>query len=136
MGTMLRSLLVCVTFLSSWLETSESGGNMLEHYLIRDDSDNLYIVEVEGKNGTSKGVQEKHSYQSLYKSRSDRKKVKKEQQKKKEKKRRKEIKMKQEKKGKTQKKGKKKQSNKSNDYKLGDEHYRDIEKFMAEMFPN
>ena len=44
--------------------------------------------------------------------------------------------MKQEKKGKTQKKGKKKQSNKSNDYKLGDEHYRDIEKFMAEMFPN
>ena len=58
--------------------------------------------------------------------------MKKEQQKKKEKKRRKEIKRKQKKKVKTQKKGK----NKYNDYKLGDEHYRDIEKFMAEMFPN
>ena len=58
--------------------------------------------------------------------------MKKEQQKKKEKKRRKERKRKQEKKVKTQKKEK----NKYNDYKLGDEHYRDIEKFMAEMFPN
>ena len=62
---MLRSLLVCVTFLSSWLVTSESGGNMLEHYLIRDDSDNLYIVEVEGKNGTSKGKHTVNSWNSL-----------------------------------------------------------------------
>ena len=58
------------------------------------------------------------------------------QKKKKENKKRKERPKKQEKKTKKQKKGKKKLSYKSNDYKLGDEHYEDIEKFMAEMFPN
>merc|ERR1711970_1665087 len=58
------------------------------------------------------------------------------QQKKKENKKRKERRKKKEKKPKEKKRGKKKQSYKSNDYKLGDEHYEDIDKFMAEMFPN
>merc|ERR1739844_110322 len=119
MGTMLRLLLVGVTLLTSWVGTSQSASDELEQYLIRDDTDQLYIVEVEGNNGTSIGVQERHSYKSPSKIRSGRKQVKKEhqekkeqqkkkgqQKKKKENKKRKERPKKQEKKTKKQKKGK------------------------------